>query len=260
MTRRRYVRRAAKKGIEHPSKGLTLVHHSDYYETAPCQAKMRNDATAAPARRPAEVRSERSRASRRRVIDATIACIAEDGFARASTTRIAKRAGVTWGVLQHQFGDKAAMLEAVVDRVLEESMRMADESVVPKGGVGERVVALERLLWRGLQTPTYRALLEIQLHSRHGEMEITLADRAATGLAKARDEISRRWFEDLGVPRRQSRAAMAVLVGGLRGLALEVVTSRRAGRFDKERKLIVEAVIRALGEGDGSDRKRKGTR
>lgn len=254
------MRQVTRKEIEQSPKGLTLNHHSAYYEKAPCQAKMRNDAMAATARRPADLRSERSRASRRRVIDATIACIAEHGFARASTTRIAKRAGVTWGVLQHQFGDKAAMLEAVVDRVLEEGMQMADESSVPEVGVAERVVALERILWRGLQTPTYRALLEIQLHSGHGQMEMTLADRAASGLTKAREEISRRWFEAQGIPRAQSRAAVAVLAAGLRGLALEVITSRRAGRFDNERKLIVDAVIRALGEGDGSDRKRKGTR
>ena len=221
---------------------------------------MRSNSTAAPARRPIEVRSERSRATRRRVIDATIACIAEDGFARASTTRIAKRAGVTWGVLQHQFGDKAAMLEAVVERVLDTGIGMADRETVPGDTVEARVTALERILWRGFQTPTYRALLEIQLHSGHDDLDVRLADRAAEGLSQTRAELSRRWFEDLGIPRQQSRAALGMLVGGLRGLALEVITSRRAGRFEKERKLIVGAVIRALDGSDGSDRKRKGTR
>lgn len=152
------------------------------------------------------------------------------------------------------------MLEAVVDRVLEQGMQMADTRRVPKGNVAERVLALERMLWKGFQTPTYRALLEIQLHSGHGDLGADLADRAAKGLGKAKDNLSRRWFEEMGVPRGKSRAALGVLVGGLRGIALEVITSRRAGRFDKERKLIVDAVIRALDESDGTDRKRKGTR
>jgi len=221
---------------------------------------MRNHETDSVARRPAAVLSERSRASRRRVIDATIACISEDGFVRASTTRIAKRAGVTWGVLQHQFGDKAAMLEAVVDRVLERGMQMADGDRVSGSTVSDRAQALERMLWRGFQTPTYRALLEIQLHSGHGDLGRDLAHHAATGLARTRDELSRRWFEDLGIPRRTSRVALVTLVAGLRGLALEVITSRLPGRFEKERKLLVDAVIRALDEGDGSIRKRKGTR
>lgn len=221
---------------------------------------MSSSATASAARRPADLRTQRSQASRRRVIDATIACIAEDGFARASTTRIARRAGVTWGVLQHQFGDKAAMLEAVVDRVLEVGTQMADGERIPGDTSAERVVALERLIWRGFQTPTYRALLEIQLHSGHGDVGLDLADRATTGLARARDQVARRWFEDLGITRRTSRAALSVLFGGLRGLALEANTSRRPARFEQERKLIVEAVIRALDEGDGSSRKRKGTR
>jgi AcrR family transcriptional regulator len=220
---------------------------------------MRNDAMVTAARLPLRVRSERSRASRRRVIDATIACIAEEGLVRASTTRIAKRAGVTWGVLQHQFGDKAGMLEAVVDRVLEYAASMADPEAVTRGTIAERVAALERLLWRGFQSPTYRALLEIQLHFGHGDLE-DLADRAARGLDRARDDLARRWLEDAGISRRTSRSAVAVLIGALRGLALEVITSRRSGRFEKERKVIVDAVVRTLGDDEGSGRKRKGTR
>ena len=44
--------------------------------------------------------AERSAKTRSKVIDAAIACIAEDGFKQATTKRVARRAGVTWGTIQ----------------------------------------------------------------------------------------------------------------------------------------------------------------
>ena len=46
----------------------------------------------------------KSQATRNRVISAVIGIIKEQGFAAASSTRIARRAGVTWGAVQHHFG------------------------------------------------------------------------------------------------------------------------------------------------------------
>jgi AcrR family transcriptional regulator len=40
------------------------------------------------------------------VIDETIRCILEEGFAAASAKHITERAGVTWGVVQYHFGDR----------------------------------------------------------------------------------------------------------------------------------------------------------
>ena len=74
------------------------------------------------ARPPSEHRTqaERSADTRDKVINAAIACIAEDGFKQTTTTRIARRAGVTWGAIQHQFGDKDSILRAVMERGMEE--------------------------------------------------------------------------------------------------------------------------------------------
>ena len=49
------------------------------------------------------------------VIDETIRCIREEGFAAASTRHIIDRAGVSWGVIQYYFGDRDGLLTAVID-------------------------------------------------------------------------------------------------------------------------------------------------
>src|SRR5882757_285544 len=78
---------------------------------------MARQASARPVpRRPAtggQLRADRTRAL---VIDETVRCIVEEGFAAASARHIAERAGVTWGVVQYHFGDRDGLMMAVVDK------------------------------------------------------------------------------------------------------------------------------------------------
>ena len=50
---------------------------------------------------------------RRQMIAATMACIHQDGISKASMQRIARRAGLTSGLIVHYFDDKDGLLEAV---------------------------------------------------------------------------------------------------------------------------------------------------
>jgi AcrR family transcriptional regulator len=66
---------------------------------------------------PATVRRRRSdgEVTRRKVLDAAIETILEVGYYQASSNAIARRAGVTWGALQHQFGTREALLLEVLN-------------------------------------------------------------------------------------------------------------------------------------------------
>ena len=74
----------------------------------------------------------RGQETREKVIQAAAACVAEEGFASANTNRIVERAGVTWGVLQHHFGDKSGLLDAVLERGMEE-LEAAFEGITIEG-------------------------------------------------------------------------------------------------------------------------------
>src|SRR5690625_7131979 len=58
----------------------------------------------------------KARQTRERIINAVIELITAGGYGAASSSRIARRAGVTWGAVQHHFGCKADLLAAVVER------------------------------------------------------------------------------------------------------------------------------------------------
>ena len=66
--------------------------------------------------------------TRRRVLDAAIATVVDVGYYKASSNEIARRAGVTWGSIQHLFGSREQLMLDVVNDIgvrLEESFAAA---------------------------------------------------------------------------------------------------------------------------------------
>lgn len=60
------------------------------------------------------MRQERSETTRKHILEAAIACFAEQGYAGTSTATIAKRAGVSQGIIFHHFATKDGLFSAVV--------------------------------------------------------------------------------------------------------------------------------------------------
>jgi len=163
----------------------------------------------------------RSETTRIRVLDAAVACVAEEGFQPANLARIAERAGVTTGAIQHQFGDKAALLAAVVERGFE---RLVDRLVRLPGGASSleaRIASLVRALWEGYDAATTRASVEILLAMRGDE---AFRVRSLGFLSGVRERIDRLWmgtFWDLEIQRVRHVEAQRLVFTTLNGLAVE---------------------------------------
>ncbi len=61
--------------------------------------------------------AERRSTTRAALLDAAVSCLVANGYANTTTRRIAERAGVTPGALQHHFGSKAELLAATVPHI-----------------------------------------------------------------------------------------------------------------------------------------------
>jgi len=179
--------------------------------------------TRAPQRPPRRTQEERSAATRARVIAAATACIAERGFKDATMSAIAARAGVTWGAMQHQFGGKEAILDAVLEGCLAGlEAWMAELRGRQPDDVRRRVGAFVGEAGEWLRGPSYLAFIEIQLHrsrleARDEASELIWSERVA-GL------LDRAWkscFEDCGVPPRELRRAQRFSFMLLSGIAVE---------------------------------------
>ncbi|MDG4663350.1 TetR/AcrR family transcriptional regulator [Mycobacterium sp. 236(2023)] len=124
-------------------------------------------------RRPATGAQPRAERTRNAVIDETVRCVLEDGFAPPSVRRITDRAGVTWGVVQYHFGDLDGLLMAVVDTGFLELLASLDGMEPAMDGLDtrERVKFFVNAVWQAFSSPTSRAALEILISTRGARTE-----------------------------------------------------------------------------------------
>jgi AcrR family transcriptional regulator len=100
-------------------------------------------------------------------LDAAIDCLVEYGYAKTTTRRIAKRAGVTPGALQHHFASKAALLGELIGYIRAKSMsEMFAEGVPSTRSTRKRHELLLDRMWRIYRGPLFTALLELGIGAR----------------------------------------------------------------------------------------------
>src|SRR3954453_17626637 len=61
--------------------------------------------------------AQRSAATREALLDATLECLVEDGYANTTTTRVAERAGLSRGAHLHHFQTRDTLLAAAADHL-----------------------------------------------------------------------------------------------------------------------------------------------
>jgi AcrR family transcriptional regulator len=117
------------------------------------------------------------------VIDETIRCIREEGFAAASTRHIIDRAGVTWGVIQYYFGDRDGLLTAVIEHAsttLTASLNQIADTAAEVSDPQKRAESLTAAAWDVFFSPTCMTALEILIATR--AMQGTLAADQLAGV------------------------------------------------------------------------------
>src|SRR3954468_12247753 len=122
-------------------------------------------AAGSPPRR--RTQEERSATTRAALLDATIDCLAEYGYANLTTTRVVERAGVSRGAQVHHFPTKAELVSEAVRHLagkrIEEFLQ-----TMPKLPSSEekRVSRILDLIWEVHKSPLFDAALGLWVPSR----------------------------------------------------------------------------------------------
>jgi len=205
---------------------------------------------AAPARATRNVVRAQERGDRTRdaIIDETVRCINEEGFAAASARHIAERAGVTWGVIQYHFGDRHGLLSAVIAHGYERFRHSVDSvsvPVSPPGGTARpRVEAVVGAAWSAFSSPESRASLEILISARTGPDQARFVELG--DMAKDMRGLSGVLVGDGEVAGRPGRVVGEVLWATLRGLVMAQMLSPRPIDSARERVLLVDLLTGLL--------------
>lgn len=106
--------------------------------------------------------------TRERVIKAAVECINDLGFYRGSSTNeIARRAGVTWGVIQWYFGNREGLMLAVLEEGARHMVATVEGAHIEGPTVVERMSQLIDVFSAHYARPDYLASLQVQLNMDH---------------------------------------------------------------------------------------------
>ncbi|MFH9852489.1 TetR/AcrR family transcriptional regulator [Streptomyces althioticus] len=113
-------------------------------------------------------KQDRSRATRQRLLEAAVACLAEHGWTGSTVSVVAERAGVSRGAAQHHFPTREDLFTAAVEYVAEERST-ALRALFPEGAAAsDRRAVVAALV--GLYTgPLFRAALHLWVAASNEE-------------------------------------------------------------------------------------------
>ncbi|WP_316043820.1 TetR/AcrR family transcriptional regulator [Nocardioides dongxiaopingii] len=196
--------------------------------------------TTTPQRVPQE---ERSRAMRARLLEATVECLVERGFAGTSTTLVSERAGVSRGAQLHHFPTKNDLVVAAVEHltVVRGAELAAAASRLPTGV--RRTRAVLQVLGDHFASPVFFAALELWVAARTDE---ALLAAVAPLEQRVGREAHRLVVEALGADESQPgvRELVQATLDLVRGLGLATTISddaRRRGRILDEWAAVLDA-------------------
>lgn len=153
---------------------------------------------------------------RARLLDATVECLAERGWARTSLPEVVGKAGVARGAQVHHFPTKSALLVAATEHLLERQRAeyiSAFESLPPEKRTIDSAIDT---LWPMLRGQTWTALVELFVAGRTDPaVRSALGDLAERALDVS-VEIVAEYFpatRDSAMHAIAVRGAMALFVG-----------------------------------------------
>lgn len=177
--------------------------------------------------------------------------ILESGYYHTSSNEIARRAGVTWGTIQHQFGSREALLLAVINDSWADLQHSLENAEIEGESLEERLAAVLDVLSMHYGTPQHLAHLEILLDLIQNPTTSAETRQAAVEHGRGLTRAWRPLFASaLGEAAGEDDLvvyAFKVLRGYLTGelIAARINPGRRTRR---ERDLLVRGVAAAIRE------------
>ncbi|WP_370892845.1 TetR/AcrR family transcriptional regulator [Janibacter sp. GXQ6167] len=143
------------------------------------------------------------------LLDATMQCLVEYGYARTTTQRIQEQAGVSRGALLHHFGSKSDLLVEAVHHIAELRLRHFASLVADLGEGPDALRDMVFAIREAMAGPPFQAAIELWAASRTDEalraallpaerrLGATLRDLFAHHSGIADPEAARTSFESL---------------------------------------------------------------
>jgi len=207
----------------------------------------------APAR---EGRSFIEAARRAQIVECAIETIASEGYAHASLARIAKRAGISKGVISYHFADKDELIQEVVDEVLDaldSYMRPLVRARIPSASAMLRTYIESDIAFMTAHRSYVLALVEVFNNAHRAQSEPLVDPKQYESGLMELEQILRRGQRS-GEFRRFSTRMMAVCIrSAIDAVAPQMVTDPGLDleSYSRELATTFELATRANGNSNG---------
>jgi len=190
--------------------------------------------------------ADRSRETRRKLMEATVECLVQNGWSGTTTTQVAERAGVSRGAQLHHFRTRNELVTAAVEYVGAESAQQLLAKTDAVRGKPDRTKAVVELIADFYASPLFTAALELWVAARTDPelkpVVVELEFRLGRECHKLAVELL-----DADESRPGVREAVQATLDLARGLALAnqlTDDSRRRARIVRQWAAMVDAVLR----------------
>lgn len=161
--------------------------------------------------------------TRRELLRTAVRLLAEGTPESVSANLIAKEAGVTWGTVQHQFGDVDGMWAAVLEYILDRSADLFTDLQCPD--LPGRVEEVVEMYWRTLDLPGSRALYNLRQALPRRREQLAASYPLTAGVIadwdRAWTQMCERSFADVDVDHDKLMRVRNLLPGAIRGIHAE---------------------------------------
>jgi AcrR family transcriptional regulator len=194
--------------------------------------------------------ADRSAETRARILAAAVACVDELGFARATFQRIARRAGVTVGAVQHHFAAKEDILSAILDDSFARFSRCFDGVSVDGTILEERVSIFVDRAWLHCSSPTFRSTVEILMSTR-GEAVDGGGHWTDAPMLESTGRAQRLWtsiFSALEIPAQRHLEILHFAFAALAGIAMTLRLQGSHAAMERQLALLKTSLTALLEE------------
>ena len=142
---------------------------------------------------PPEDRSFTETARRAQIVNCAIDTIAKLGFAKASVDQIAKKVGVSKGVITYHFPKKEEIVDAIIEKVVAAARAYISPRILAETSAAGRLRAYieSHLEFMDAHRKLLIALVEIALNARRADGSLTIGPQAVAGRVASLEELLR---------------------------------------------------------------------
>jgi AcrR family transcriptional regulator len=203
--------------VARPSLAASSASASEPSATAPERRLPRGN-------RPTEF--AKSALTRRRIMDAAVACLVEVGYSGMSTNLVAERSGLARSAMQYHFPTRPHLVAAVVAFVHQERSAMFRAAMLSRPTDGDPFDYAIDLYWEQVQHPLFVAYTELHFTARTDPQLAGILKPVFEAYERQRVEIHRELFPQINAKLDPEAVSLARDVARflVEGMALSKMT------------------------------------